>query len=146
MNDSERLLESWKAEIRAAYDADERNAAKQSFEEYWGWVSTFLVTGGAGQRGWLEQVDRALEKVVDSGVSARLRERFVALGKVIAADWAKQGRYRRIHTTILQGRPNLQDLGTRMQRAASRDDGDGAVIEDALVRIEEDVNAALGGA
>jgi hypothetical protein len=145
MNDTERLLEPWKDEIRAIYDADERNAAKQSFDEYWGWISTFLVTGGAGQRGWLEQVDRALEKVNDERVSAQLRGRFLALGKTIATDWAKQGRYRRIHSTILQGRPNLQDLGARMQRAASREEGDGAVIEDALARIEEDVNAALRG-
>lgn len=143
MKDSDRLLESWKSEIRAAYDADERNAAKQSFDEYWGWVSTFLVKGGAGQLGWIEQVDRALASVADRKLSARLRERFVALGKVIAADWAKQGRYRHIHSTILQGRPNLQDLGARMQRAASRDQGDGAVIEDALCRLEEDVDAAL---
>jgi hypothetical protein len=145
MSESKQLLESWKTDFRATYDADERNAVKQSFDEYWNWISTFLVTGGAGQPGWLEQVDRALAKVGDRKVAARLRARFLALGKSIAADWAKQGRYRHIHSTILQGRPNLQDLGVRMQRAASKDAGDGSAIEDALLRIEEDVKAALEG-
>jgi hypothetical protein len=144
MNDSERLLESWKPDFRAAYDADERNAARQSFDEYWGWITTFLVSGGAGQRGWLAQIDQALARVRDEQAAARLRERFLAAGRTIAADWAKQSRYRRIHTTILQGTPNLQEWGTRLQRASTKDEGDGAVIEDALLRIEEDVTRALG--
>lgn len=145
MSDSEHLLDSWKAEFRAAYDADERNASRQSFDEYWGWVATFLATGGAGQRGWLDQIDQALKRVSDERVAAGLRGRLLAAGKAIAAEWAKNGRYRRIHSTALQGKPNLQDWGTRLQRASARDDGDGALIEDALLRIEEDVNAALGG-
>jgi len=144
MSDSEHLLESWKAEFRAAYDADERNASRQSFDEYWGWVATFLVTGGAGQRGWLDQIDRALRRVSDDRAAADLRGRFMTAGKAIAAEWAKKSRYRRIHSTALQGKPNLQDWGTRLERASTRDEGDGAVIEDALLRIEEDVNAALG--
>jgi hypothetical protein len=144
MNNSERLLESWKPDFRAAYDADERNAARQSFDEYWGWITAFLVSGGAGQRGWLAQIDEALKGVRDERAAARLRERFLATGRTIAADWAKQSRYRRIHTTILQGTPNLQEWGTRLQRASTKDEGDGAVIEDALLRIEEDVTRALG--
>jgi hypothetical protein len=144
MNDSERLLESWKADIRAVYDADARNAASQSFDEYWRWVVTFLVTGGAGQRGWLDQVDQALGRVSDEAVASRLRARLLASGRAIAAEWAKKGRHRRIHSTALQGKPNLQDWGTRLQRASTRDQGDGVAIEDALFRIEEDVRAALG--
>lgn len=140
---SSRLVDSWKAEFRAHYDADPRNAAHQSFDEYWSWVTTFLVTGGAGQRGWLDQVDRTLQKVSDDQVAGRLRERMIAAGRAIAAEWAKQGRYRRIHSTFLQGTPNLKDWGTRLERAASREVGDGAAIEDALARIEEDLKAAL---
>ena len=144
MNDSERLLESWKPEFRVAYDADARNAAQQSFEEYWRWIGTFLVAGGAGQRGWIDQIDEALKRVRDEQVVIQLRGRLLATGKAIAAEWAKKGRYRRIHSTALQGKPNLQDWGTRLQRAATRDGGDGAAIEDALLRIEEDVESALG--
>jgi len=144
MADNLRLIESWKPDFRAAYDADARNAAHQSFDEYWGWIASFLVTGGAGQRGWLEQVDKALQRVQDEEALARLRERLLLVGKAIAAEWAKPSRYRRIHSTMLQGSPNLMDWGSRLQRASARDEGDGAAIEDALDRIEKDVKSALG--
>jgi hypothetical protein len=143
MPDSTKVLESWKPEFRAAYDADDRNAAHQPFDEYWGWVTTFLAKGGAGQVGWLDQVEKALRRVHDEEATALLRERLHAIGKTIAAEWAKQGRHRRIYSTMLQGSPNLVDLGSRLQRAAAREEGDGAAIEDALDRIEKDVNAAL---
>lgn len=143
MGNNERLVESWKPEFRATYDADVRNASRQSFEDYWGWVTAFLVTGGAGQRGWLEQIAQALRRVQDEEASARLRERLLAVGKTIAAEWAKPSSHRRIHSTLLQGRPNLMDWGSRLQRASARDEGDGAAIEDALDRIEQDVKSAL---
>ena len=43
MSDNERLLESWKPEFHAQYEADERNAAQQSFDDYWGsaWPSMY---------------------------------------------------------------------------------------------------------
>lgn len=144
MSDNERLLESWKPEFRAQYEADERNAAQQSFDDYWGWITAFLVTGGAGQRGWLDQVDAALRKVTDEAAAKRLRARLLTVGRAIAGEWSKQGRYRRIYSTVLQGSPNLQGWGLRLQRATSREGGDGSAIEDALARIEDDVRTALG--
>jgi hypothetical protein len=143
MMDGKKLVESWKTEFRTAYDADARNAARQSFDEYWDWITAFLLTGGAGQRGWLEQVDQALRRVQDEEATARLRERLLAVGKTIAAEWAKPTRHRRIHSTLLQGSPNLMEWGGRLQRASARDEGDGATIEDALDRIENDVKSAL---
>ena len=142
---NDELVDSWIQDFRNARDSDRGNAARQSFEDYWAWVKVFLVTGAAGQRGWLDQGEVVLRGVRDAAGAGELRGRLRTIGMTIAAEWAKDSRARRIHSTILQGRPNLQDLGSRMQRAASRDEGDGAVIEDALVRIEEDVNAALRG-
>jgi len=143
MNDRERLLESWRSEFRAAYDADPRNAALQSFEEYWRWVHTFLLTGGTGQPGWLDQVEGAVQPVSDEAAADRLRVRLHAVGKAIAAEWSKHARRRRIYSTVLQGTPNLQSWGAHLQRASAREEGDGAAIESVLVRIERDVSGAL---
>lgn len=144
MNDREQLLESWRAEFRAAYDADPRNAALQSFDEYWRWVTTFLLTGGVAQPGWLDQVEGAVRLVSDEATSDRLRVRLHAVGKAIAAEWSKHARRRRIYSTPLQGTPNLQSWGVYLQRASAREEGDGAAIESMLLRIERDVSDALG--
>ena len=143
MSASSQLVESWKADFRAAYEADARNAARQSFDEHWRWVTTFFISGGAGQPGWLEQVEQALRGVRDGAARERLRDRLLTLGKTIAADWSKESRYRRIHSTFLQGSPNLQEWGRRLQRATRDDTGDGAAIERAIAATEAEANAAL---
>src|SRR5689334_512688 len=126
MSTNEQLVDSWKDEFRAAYQRDPRNAARQSFDEYWYWVKTFLIAGAAGYQGWLGQVAETLGTVRDSAARDRLRRRMQTLGKTIAAEWSKESRYRRIFTTFFQGVPNLQDWGLRLQRAARDDTGDGA--------------------
>jgi hypothetical protein len=145
MSAHEELVDGWVEEFRAAHGEDVRNARGQPFEDYWRWVKAFLVTGGSGQRGWLDQGDEVLRRVGDAEAARELRERVVAIGKAIAAEWAKQGRYRRIHSTLLQGSPNLYEWGRRLQRAAGQDAGDGGALARALDSIERDVRQALGG-
>jgi hypothetical protein len=142
MTDHNRLVDSWKDEFRAAYGNDPSNAASQPFDEYWRWVKVFFVSGGAGQPGWLDQIEAALRGVREGAARERLRERLRALGVTIAAEWSKESRYRRIHSTFFQGSPNLQDWGRRLQRAARDDTGDGAAIEGALAGIEREAIAA----
>jgi hypothetical protein len=144
MSDNDRLVDSWMPEFRHAHANDPRNAARQSFEDYWGWVKTFLVTGAAGQRGWLDQGDVVLGRIQPGTVADALRARLLAIGRTIAAEWAKDGRYRRIYTTFFQGTPNLQNWGRRLQRAAASDTGDGTAIGQALDTIERDVRSAVG--
>jgi hypothetical protein len=141
MSKHEGLVDSWAEEFRSAHGSDARNAARQPFEDYWSWVKVFLVTGGAGQRGWLDRGDEALRAVSDTAAADALRERLQALGRTIAAEWAKDSRYRRIHSTILQGSPNLAAWGGQLQRATVSDAGDGAAIGRALDAIERDVRA-----
>lgn len=136
------LLASWESDFRTTHAADAANAKRQPFAEYWNWVKTFLVDGGAGQRGWLAQGDEVLRSVRDRAFAAELRERMLSLGKEIAAEWAKDSRARRVHSTFLQGSPNLQDWGKQLQRAAAAETGDGAAIEAALERIDRELNAA----
>jgi hypothetical protein len=144
MSDHKISVDSLREEFRSAYGSDVRNAAHQEFEDYWSWVKVFLVTGGAGRRGWLDQGDEVLRRVRDEAVSEALRERVRTLGKAIAAEWAKDSRHRRIHSTILQGSPNLGTWGSQLQRAAARDTGDGASIGRALDAIERDVLRVSG--
>lgn len=143
MSNHATIVDSWMEEFRNAHGSDARNAARQPFEDYWLWVKVFLVTGGAGQRGWLDQGDDALRGVRDAAAAAVLRERVRTLGKAIAAEWAKDSRYRRIHSTVLQGSPYLAAWGGQLQRAAANDAGNGAAIGRALDAIERDVRAAV---
>jgi hypothetical protein len=136
------LVTSWQREFRDAHEEDDRNAARQSFDDYWSWVKTFFVTGGAGQRGWLDQSEDVLKGIKSAPAARELRGRLVDLGKSIAAEWAKDSRARRIHSTLLQGTPNLFAWGRQLQRAAAADTGDGKNIAQALDAIERDVRAA----
>jgi hypothetical protein len=144
MTPNDELVDSWIQDFRNAHDSDQGNAARQSFEDYWAWVKVFLVTGAAGQRGWLDQGEVVLRGVRDAAGAEELRGRLRTIGTTIAAEWAKDSRARRIHSTILQGSPNLMDLGRRLQRAAGEDSGNGGAIRLALDAIERDVSAALG--
>jgi len=137
------LVESWVEEFRDAHGRDARSAAAQPFEEYWDWVRTLLVTGGAGQPGWLAQGDAIVAGVGDADAAATLRARLRALGRRIAAEWAKPSRHRRIHSTFFQGSPNLQTWGRQLERAAARDAGDGTAIREAVEKIEREVDEAL---
>lgn len=139
------LVDSWREAFRDAYDADAHNAARQPFRDYWGWVRTFLVTGGAGQRSWLAQCDTTLRRVREAAEAERLRARMLDLGRLIAAEWAKDSGARRIHSTFLQGSPNLQTWGRLLQRTADADAGDGRAIDAALDTIEREARGALKG-
>lgn len=137
------LVESWKPYFAAEYQRDASNARRQTFDEYWGWVKTFLLVGGSGYQGWLAQTASALAGVRDALVSRQLGERAAELGKQIAAEWSKDSAFRRIFSNPFQGRPNLLDWGRRIQRAARDDLGDGHALQAALERIERELEGAL---
>jgi hypothetical protein len=139
------LVDSWKPYFLAEYQRDERNARRQTFDEYWRWVKTFLLVGGSGYEGWLAQTAAALSKVRDDAARQRLSDHAAQSGKRIAAEWSKDSACRRIFSNPFQGRPNLLDWGRKIQRAARDDQGDGRALAAALASIEADLDAALGG-
>jgi hypothetical protein len=145
MSEAEKTVDSWLEHFRERYEADARDGAAQAFDDYWRWVKTFLVHGGAGQRGWLDQGEDLLGRVHDEAARQTLRSRVHDIGKTIAAEWARPSRRRRIHSTFLQGSPNLHAWGRSLERAAARDRGDGASIGQALDAIERDLGDALRG-
>ena len=139
------LVESWKPLFLAEYQRDQRNARRQTFGEYWRWVTIFLLVGGSGYDGWLAQTAAALARVRDDTAKQRLSARAAQIGQRIAAEWSKDSAFRKIFSNPFQGRPNLLDWGLKIQRAARAETGDGRALEAALGSIEADLYAALPG-
>jgi hypothetical protein len=137
------LVESWKPYFIGEYQRDQRNARRQTFDEYWSWVTSFLLVGGSGYPGWLAQTATALAGVRDEAVRRQLGGRAAELGKQFAAEWSKDSAYRKIFSNPFQGRPNLLDWGRKIQRAARDEQGDGRALEAALASIERDLDGAL---
>jgi hypothetical protein len=136
-------VELWRPFFSAEYARDQRNAQRQTFDDYWRWVRGFLLVGGSGYSGWLEQTTRAVAGVRDPSARQRLIERSWQLGKRIAAEWSKDSACRKIYSNPFQGRPNLLDWGRNIQRAAREDQGDGITLARVLDRIDADIDAAL---
>lgn len=110
--------------FRAHYEADAQNKAKQSWKEYLDWVRTFYE----GKRfppvaGWADR-----EKDLVAKAPAQ-RERIVAIGRALAAEWAKDNAVRKVSTSDLQG------WGKRFTDAAKRGDG----LDTALAEVEEEL-------
>jgi hypothetical protein len=137
------LVESWRLYFLAEYDRDGCNTRRQTFDEYWQWVQTFLLVGGSGYAGWLAQTVSALARVRDEAARRQLQARSQEIGKRIAGEWAKDSTCRKIHSNPFQGRPNLLDWGRKLQRAASRDLGDGQAVEAALASMEAELDIVL---
>ncbi|KPV49242.1 hypothetical protein SE17_33740 [Kouleothrix aurantiaca] len=139
--DDAALVASWRPAFEALYARDAQNARRQPFEEYWRWVQTYLLEGGAGNPGWLAQRTTLLARVRDAEARARLAPQLEVLGRAIAGEWAKDSATRRIHSTFLQGRPNLMSWGRALETAARRDTGDGQAIEAAVRAIQAELDA-----
>jgi hypothetical protein len=138
------LVESWKPFFAGEYERDSCNRRRQTFEEYWGWVKNLLLEGGSGFQGWMAQADDLVAKIASDEARQRLREMLHRVGRLIAAEWAKDSACRKMYSTPWQGRPNLMELGRRLQRAMARDKGDGAEIELAVAQAEGELLAAFG--
>lgn len=139
---AEELVASWEPEFRAAYEQDQQNAGRQTYDAYWRWVRAFFISGGAGYDGWLGQLESVLGGVRDPAAGAALRARAHAVGRLIAAEWSKERR--RIYSIAWQGSPNLQGWGRELRRAAAADSGDGAALGRALDAIEREAREAIG--
>lgn len=83
--------------FRGKYEADPANKAKQSWNDYWGWVKTFY----AGKTfppvpGWASREKEIGAKVPDA------RSELEKVGRALAAEWAKDNAIRKVSTSDLQ--------------------------------------------
>ena len=137
------LVESWRPYFAAEYERDDCNRRRQTLDEYWGWVKNLLLEGGSGFGGWMAQVDDLVARVTDVEAQDHLRETLYRVGRLIAAEWSKDNACRKMYSTPWQGRPNLMQLGRRLQTAMARDKGDGAAIGQAVATAEAELLAAF---
>jgi hypothetical protein len=120
-----------------AYRADAENAKRQSWQEYRRWVVAFYE----GRRlppvaGWNARAD-ALRRHLREDVRAPILAELDAIGRDIAAEWAKSNEVRRISSD------DLRALGGSLESAARGEDGSGARLREELARIRKDLGSRL---
>lgn len=121
-------------DFRAAYDADQSNKSRQSWDAYYGWVETFY-RGNLFAAGWTSQARRLAAHVDDREVWDGIVVRLNALGRQIAQEWSKDNAIRRISSA------DLAAFGRQLERAAKIDNGTGSAIGKAIGEIAEVVKA-----
>lgn len=98
-----------------AYASDKANAAKQSLKEYLEWVRTFYE----GKRfppvsGWRGRETEILARLTDAQ-RAHVAQPLAHVGRLLAAEWAKDNAVRKVSTS------DLQAWGARFKDAKSAD-------------------------
>lgn len=115
--------------FKQAFEADAANQKHQSWKEYHEWVHTFYH----GKRfppvaGWKEREKEILARLHESH-HGRVHERLSHVGKVLAAEWSKDNRVRKVSTS------DLQAWGARFKDAAK----DADALLAALQAVEAEV-------
>lgn len=110
--------------FRARYEQDAANKAKQTWQDYSGWVKTFYE----GKRfppvaGWREREKDIVAKA--PGAADEVRR----VGAALAAEWAKDNCVRKVSTS------DLQAWGKRFSDAAKSQDA----LVAALREVEEEL-------
>jgi|GEM_PF-1825248 len=100
-------------DFRPRYEEDEANNARQSWGEYWKWVLTFY-SGNLLARGWTRECENILERVQQSEQRIQLMTKMSILGRLVAAEWAKDNSVRRIGSRdVRQWRSWLREAAGR---------------------------------
>lgn len=119
--------------FRGRYDADAANRAKQSWKEYADWVRSFYE----GKRfppvpGWVDR-QRGLLKPLAPSDQQRMGPQIEEVGRILAAEWAKDNAVRKVSTS------DLQAWGKRFGDAR-----DAAALEKALAEVRAEVARRTG--
>ncbi|MHB1557781.1 MAG: hypothetical protein ACYC61_09895 [Isosphaeraceae bacterium] len=115
--------------FRSSYDNDPANAARQTWDQYWGWVRSFY-DGNLLSRGWSQRARWLVDGVRSELERERLRIRLNLLGRQIGAEWAKDYNVRKVTSA------HLMSWGKRLEQAREHDTGDG----DAFHRVIDDID------
>jgi hypothetical protein len=150
--EQEKLVDGWKDEFKKIYDKMiDKCKNSQKFDEgkgYWYWVKTFMIIGGVGYAGWLDQSKKLLEKVKDKDTREKLQKRLIDLGKKVIGEASKDNECRKIKTFKNWhdpdgDAPTLRGFGQRLKDAMDKDTGDGKEIEKVIEKIEGEVDKIL---
>jgi len=123
--------------FRMRYEIDHANRSRQRWERYRGWVQTFY-NGNLLARGWTDHCGRILVYLPVESHNDELIGRMNVLGRLIAAEWAKNNAVRIITSS------DLQQWGALMRKAdRGRDSDDPVPILEAFTQIEMEVHQRL---
>ncbi len=119
--------------FQAQYAADAQNRSRQTWDEYAKWVRTFYE----GKRfppvpGWVAREREILDKL-PAEAKESARGSVAAIGRLLAAEWAKDNDVRRVATG------DLQSWGKRFAEAAK----DAATLRLALEEVEAEVGRRI---
>ena len=124
-------------DFRPEYERDRANQKVQTWNEYWGWITSFY-NGNILSSGWTRGA-RATVDVVESGTKQKeLIKLANLLGKTISSEWAKDGGVRKISTADLM---HWNGVLIAAQRA---ENGSGDQLKAALLQVSAQVARKLG--
>lgn len=83
------------------YQADSANQKKQTWTQYEGWIKTFY-SGNLLVAGWKSAAEKFCQNVKDHEERKEVVYYLNVLGRVIAAEWAKDANHSRITSTDVQ--------------------------------------------
>ena len=89
-----------RAFFEAAYSADAANQLLQTREEYLGWIKSFYTGTLLYPTGWFDVQERVLATSAPENVGA-LGPQIEEMGRLIAAEWAKENSARAIDNRLL---------------------------------------------
>lgn len=124
-------------DFRAVFARHRGALTHQAWDSYWAWIQTFY-NGSRLARGWTDRAQSLVAEVRSPAERDRLCDRLNLLGRTIAAEWARDYDARRISTA------DLLAWGKMMEKARSRDAGDGSGIHQVLDAIAGQVRGKVG--
>lgn len=83
------------------YKADSANQKKQTWTEYEGWIKTFY-SGNFLVSGWKTSAEKFCGKIQSEEERKQVIRYLNVLGRIIAAEWAKDAKVSRISSTDVQ--------------------------------------------
>jgi hypothetical protein len=123
-------------DFRSAFYRDEKNQKRQSWKEYWGWIESYYQ-GNLLDAGWTKHSGALVEKVRGEQAQRQLRRELNLLGRLIAAEWAKDNGARKIDTAA------LRSWSKRLLKAKNEDDGSGRTITMEIDTIRREAETFL---
>ncbi|HKI21559.1 MAG TPA: hypothetical protein VKA15_26935 [Isosphaeraceae bacterium] len=124
-------------DYRPEYDRDRVNQRVQTWNQYWGWVTSFY-NGNAFSAGWSRQAKASVGVVKSATKQKELTELLNDLGKRISMEWAKDNGVRKISTADLN---RWNSVIIRAQRAEK---GTGDRLQAALLQVRAEVTRKMG--
>jgi hypothetical protein len=124
-------------DFRREYKRDIANQKLQTWNQYWGWVTTFY-NGTKLYSGWSSQARSGIGMVKSKEKQDELILLVNELGKQIAMEWAKDRGAGRISTAdLIRWSPTIN-------AARRAENGSGEQLKEAVLKLRADVARKLG--